>query len=94
MLCWNEIPINTFVEKPLSDREIEVLYYIIKGWSAKAIGEYLKISKRTVEHYSENIKSKFKTTSKSVVVEKVINYVIIPPMKKDFQDNELFFDCK
>jgi DNA-binding CsgD family transcriptional regulator len=77
---WNGIEINKLLDLPLSEREIEVLYYIVKGLSAKTIGIKLGISKRTVEHYSENIKTKFKAKSKGEVVEKVIDLIIIPPL--------------
>jgi DNA-binding CsgD family transcriptional regulator len=42
----------------LSNRELECLYYILRGKSAKQIAETMSLSKRTIESYVENIKNK------------------------------------
>jgi DNA-binding NarL/FixJ family response regulator len=58
----------TPVFEPLSDREIEILYLVARGFTNKVIGSNLKISDRTVQghicinqikvkHFSENKKS-------------------------------------
>ncbi|MFA9392593.1 MAG: response regulator [Prolixibacteraceae bacterium] len=47
----------------LSEREIEILYQICKGWSNQEIADNLYISKRTVDKHRENILSK--TNSKN-----------------------------
>jgi DNA-binding CsgD family transcriptional regulator len=43
----------------LSDRELECLFLQLRGKTAKQIAEILKLSKRTVEYYIDNMKSKF-----------------------------------
>jgi len=45
-------------EKPLSDREIEIVKLLCEGLSAKQIGEELCISPRTVEAHKNNILEK------------------------------------
>lgn len=47
--------------EPLSDREKEVLKLICQGYTAKEIGNILKISHRTVEGHKANIISKTNT---------------------------------
>ncbi len=43
----------------LSTRELECLFLQIRGKTAKEIAEILKLSKRTVEYYIDNMKTKF-----------------------------------
>lgn len=42
----------------LSKRERECLLLLKKGYTCQAIGEYLKLSARTVEHYIDSVKNK------------------------------------
>ena len=56
----------------LSTRELECLFYLLRGYSAKSIGKILCLSYRTVESYIENIKYKFNCPSKSSLIEKAI----------------------
>lgn len=48
----------------LSKREISVLEYVCKGYSASQIASHLFLSKRTIEHYIDNIKNKLNCYSK------------------------------
>jgi DNA-binding CsgD family transcriptional regulator len=41
------------------------LFFILRGRSAKQIGEIMSLSKRTIESYIENIKSKFGCNTKA-----------------------------
>ncbi len=57
---------NEFIQQvQLTKREIECLKYYIRGKSSQLIAPKLSISKRTVEHYLENIKNKFGCMNKS-----------------------------
>jgi DNA-binding CsgD family transcriptional regulator len=49
----------------LSRRELECLFYLLRGQTAKAIGQHLCLSKRTIESYIENIKAKFGCRTKA-----------------------------
>jgi DNA-binding NarL/FixJ family response regulator len=44
---------------PLSRTEITILRLVALGWNATAIGQYMKISRRTVHFYFGEIKKKF-----------------------------------
>jgi len=48
----------------LTHREWEVLYYYLNGYSAKEIARELEISHRTVEEHISNIHSKYNTSSR------------------------------
>ncbi len=72
----------------LSNRELECLFFILRGRSAKQIGEYIHLSKRTIEFYIENIKNKFGCHSKSELLVQAVSMGcmnIIPP--RFLQDN-------
>ncbi len=59
---------NIKIPLPLSNREIEVIRYLIQGYSASQIGLNLYISKRTVEHHLERIKEKFDSSNKAELI--------------------------
>lgn len=60
-------------ESAFSSRELECLFYLIRGKSAKIIGKILNISPRTVEQYVENIKIKLDCQSRCDIIEAAIN---------------------
>jgi DNA-binding CsgD family transcriptional regulator len=57
----------------LSTRELECLFCILRGMTAKQIGERIQLSKRTIESYIENIKNKFGCRTKSELFDSAIN---------------------
>jgi DNA-binding NarL/FixJ family response regulator len=60
---------HTKNEEILTDREIEILYNICKGYSNHEIGDILHISKRTVDKHRENLllKTESKNTAGLVI---------------------------
>ena len=60
------------VPKSLTKKEITIIEYLIKGFSASQIANEVINSKRTVEHHLERIKDKLSCDSKSDLIEKVI----------------------
>ena len=58
----------------LSKREQECLYHYVRGKSAREISHILPLSKRTIEHYLENVKLKLNVSKKSELIDKVIRY--------------------
>ena len=52
----------------LSVREMECLYHFLKGNTLKEIAAILNLSKRTVESYYDNIKSKFGCDTKTALI--------------------------
>jgi DNA-binding CsgD family transcriptional regulator len=66
----------------LAMRELEVLFFLLRGKTAKEIAEIIGLSKRTIESYIEQIKSKFGCNTKTdLLLLAVVNgYMnIIPP---------------
>ncbi len=49
----------------LSNRESELIFYFMRGFTNKEIGLFMNLSPRTVESYLETIKSKFKCSTKN-----------------------------
>lgn len=56
----------------LTTRELECLFYVLKGKTSKHIGKTLNISYRTVETHMSNVKSKLNIRNKSELIEKAI----------------------
>lgn len=61
----SEVLKNKFLNLKFTKREIEILHYYSKGLSAREVGEYLNLSRRTVENYISNIKDMFLCNTKS-----------------------------
>jgi DNA-binding CsgD family transcriptional regulator len=61
------------LRKKFSCRESEVLFHLARGKSARDISQKLNLSKRTVESYLNNIKSKTGVSTKSELIEKIID---------------------
>jgi DNA-binding CsgD family transcriptional regulator len=62
----------------LTQRQSDCLFYLAQGKSAKEIAEILNISKRTVEHHINAVKSKYNCFSRSDLVAKAMS---IPAIK-------------
>lgn len=71
----------------LTKRQIEVLKYVLLGYTAKKIALYLGISFRTVETYIEILKLKFQCGSKGELIENSIKTGLI---NKIFNDPSLY----
>jgi len=68
------IPIET-----LSDRELEVLDYVAKGYTNKAIGVQLYISARTVQGHLAHIFAKLQVNSRTEAVMRAVSLGWISP---------------
>jgi DNA-binding CsgD family transcriptional regulator len=60
----------------LTIRESDCIKLIIRGKTAKEIGDLLGLSNRTVEYYLENIKCKLNVNSRSELIDKVIDCIL------------------
>jgi DNA-binding CsgD family transcriptional regulator len=58
----------TVFDETLSSRENQCLFFIIRGKTAKEIGNILGISYRTVEEYTQSIKNKLNCKSKHELI--------------------------
>lgn len=56
----------------LTKRELQCLFYVLRGCQSREIAEKLGLSKRTVEFYIDNIKSKFHSKNKSELIASAI----------------------
>lgn len=62
----------TFNDIKLTDRQSEVLFYILRGKTAKQISLYLNLSSRTIEEYLLQLKYKFNADNKYELIDKAI----------------------
>ncbi len=77
----------------LSTRELECLFCVLRGMTAKRIAEVLQLSKRTIEFYISNIKNKFGSLTKSELMVLSIQHGymdIIPPRFINYNLQQLF----
>jgi DNA-binding CsgD family transcriptional regulator len=58
----------------LSAREITVFKHILLGYSARQMGEKIKISSKTVESYIESIRSKLQAKNKGEIIATAIQF--------------------
>ncbi len=68
---------NSDLIEPLTERELEVLQYLGKGLSNKAIAEILIISEKTIKTHVSNIFSKLQVNSRTEAVVYAIRYGLI-----------------
>lgn len=83
-----------FVGKPsamphLSKREKQCLFYLIRGKTAKSIGEILHISYRTVECYINGLKDKLNCRTRSELIDFAINVNFVQIIPGDIFPDEL-----
>lgn len=60
----------------LSQRELDCLQYLCKGYTAKKAGQHLSLSPRTIETYWGQTKKKFNCRNKSELIE-IINNMLL-----------------
>lgn len=70
----NKIDDQLITPVEFSPRELTCINFFLKGKSAREIGELTGLSRRTVEHYLENIKSKIGCFSKSELFQRLDEY--------------------
>lgn len=74
-ICYTIDPITKNFS--LTKRESEVLFFILRGKSAKEVGSKLFLSKRTIESHINSLKIKFNCNSKSELIGKAIDSGLI-----------------
>lgn len=65
--------INLAKKSLLSKRQIDCLYYLVRGMTLKEIGIKLKLSPKTVEHYITAIKVRLQCRTRSELVNKALS---------------------
>jgi len=64
---------NRFGKIPLTSRESEVLFFVLRGKTAKTIAKILGVSPRTIEKYQRNLKFKFDTENLPALIDQAIS---------------------
>lgn len=60
----------------ITRRERDILNHTLRGKSAKEVGHNLHISQKTVEFHLDNLKLKFRASSKSELIDNIISHLI------------------
>jgi DNA-binding CsgD family transcriptional regulator len=68
----------------LSPREMECLFYLLRGKSNKQIAVVLDLSPRTVESYIDQVKAKMRCNTRSELIEKAIHEGMLNIIPKRF----------
>lgn len=58
--------------EPLSKRQIECIYYLIKGKTMKQIAKILSLSPRTIEFYISGVRKKLNCNSRAELIEQML----------------------
>lgn len=74
--------------EPLTERELEVLNLVGKGYTNKAIGVQLSISDRTVQGHLAKIFNKLKASSRTEAVMRAVSMGWLPPDLGEPQQNK------
>lgn len=71
-LCYQLTDTISCGDFPLTERQSECLFYLLRGFTVPMIAERLAVSKRTVESHIENIKLKAGCFTKQGLLEKAL----------------------
>ncbi|MFN3234970.1 MAG: LuxR C-terminal-related transcriptional regulator [Gammaproteobacteria bacterium] len=79
---------KTYEKFQLSRRQLEILFYTIRGKSAKQIAAYLGLSVRTIEYHIEHLKTKFNCGTKCELIAYAMEngFSELIPKKMNMQD--------
>ncbi|VVD74554.1 LuxR family transcriptional regulator [Pandoraea iniqua] len=66
------LAIDRHIDIALSSRACEVIFFYVRGWSAKMIGKVLGVSPRTVEMHLEVLKEKFRASTRAELMDSAI----------------------
>lgn len=70
-------------------REMECLYFIIRGKSAKIIADHLCVSRRTVEDYVNKLKIKFSVKNKYELISTAVRLGYFNVVPNRFQNKKI-----
>lgn len=78
----------------LTTRELECLFYLLRGKTSKEIGKILNLSFRTVEGYIDNIKHKFNCRTKAELITAAIQAGYLNNIPKTLFTKKLYKTLK
>ena len=73
------------IKVPLTDREAEVLNYVLEGRSSKEVARLLFVSKRTIDFHLTNIYHKLHVTNRVQAVLRAAQLGLVEPMPEVIQ---------
>jgi DNA-binding CsgD family transcriptional regulator len=66
---FSYILMDNYFNNNLSEREMECLFFTLRGKSSKTIGKILNLSAKTVEYYIDQLKIKLNCKNKAELIE-------------------------
>lgn len=75
----NSVPVLNINESYFDERDQAIMYWLVRGKTAKNIARALGLSFRTIEHRLESIKYKLQVRSKAELIECIIDKFIYLP---------------
>lgn len=85
---------QNFNDIKLTDRQSEVLFYLLRGKTAKQVGQYLNISARTVHEYMEQLRYKFNVQNKHELIDVAISYGFLNTVPESIFRTQLSVELK
>ncbi|MBX9706016.1 MAG: helix-turn-helix transcriptional regulator, partial [Gammaproteobacteria bacterium] len=83
-----------FSDLKLTDRQSEVLFYLLRGKTVKQIGLLLGISYRTVDEYMEQLKHKFGAINRHELIDKAISFGFLNTIPEKLFRTQLSVELK
>ena len=62
----------------LTPREVEILTYIVEGYSSKQVADLLFVSKRRVDFHLDNIYEKLNVTNRMQALQRAVRLGLLP----------------
>jgi len=82
-------PLNPSARPNLTTSEEEVLFFILRGYTAKRTAQLLKRSQRTIEGHINNLKRAFVVNSKHELIEKAIGCGCLSLLPQNFLHHQI-----
>lgn len=81
---------NHLATSIFTERQLQCVFFLLRGKTAKQIGKILGVSHRTIEEHFDKIKNKLGCKTRSQVVEKAIDMGLLYMLPNVSLDNPLF----
>lgn len=85
---------HSFNDIKLTDRQSEVLFYLLRGKTAKQISHYLHIPTRTVDDYIEQLRYQFNAQNKHELIDLALSYGFLNTIPESIFRTQLSVELK
>lgn len=85
---------QSFNNIKLTERQSEVLFYLLRGKTAKQIGRYLSLSDRTIHEHMDYLRCKFNAQNKHELIDLAISYGFLNMVPESLFRTQLSIELK